>query len=47
MSCMHQLTEELKRVRKENREKSRRLGEARAVLQTIDRRLSESVEEAG
>ena len=43
MSCMHQLTEELKRLRRENREKSRRLSEARAILQSIDRRLAESL----
>ncbi len=45
MSCMQQLTEELKRLRKENREKSRRLSEARAVLQSIDKRLAESIGE--
>jgi len=45
MACLHQLTEELKRVRKENREKSRRLSEARAVLQSIDARLAESITE--
>lgn len=45
MSCMHQLTEELKRVRKENREKSRRLSESRAILQSIDQRLAESITE--
>ncbi len=45
MACMHQLTEEVKRLRKDDREKSRRLSEARAVLQSIDRRLAESLTE--
>lgn len=43
MSCLQQLTEELQRLRKENREKSRRLSEARAILQNIDQRLGESI----
>jgi len=45
MSCLQQLTEELKRLRKENREKSRRLSEAQAILQGIDQRLAESITE--
>ncbi|MBN1347268.1 MAG: hypothetical protein JXQ73_31550 [Phycisphaerae bacterium] len=45
MSCLQQLTEELKRLRKENREKSRRLSEARAILRNIDQRLAESISE--
>ncbi len=43
MACLQQLTDELKRLRKENREKSRRLSETQAILQSIDQRLEESI----
>ena len=46
MSCMQQLTDELKRLRGEYRVKSRRLSEAYAVLQGIDQRLAESTAES-
>jgi chromosome segregation ATPase len=42
-TCFQQIGDELRSIRRENRTKSRRLAEARAVLQDIDRRLGEEI----